>query len=89
MALELPRVIALTKDPGFFESWGFRVARREKLPRKIWADCVRCPKLHSCDEIAVERILVAEEDMPEPTRSWEFPMPHAAPTLDSNLPVGS
>jgi hypothetical protein len=24
---------------------------------KAWKDCLRCPKFHSCDEIAVLRVL--------------------------------
>jgi amino-acid N-acetyltransferase len=32
---------------------GFSVARREELPDKIYKDCVTCPKLACCDEIAM------------------------------------
>ena len=31
---------------------------RDRLPRKVWSDCVRCPKRHACDEIAVVLDLV-------------------------------
>jgi len=30
---------------------------RGELPLKAWKDCLRCPKFHSCDEIAVLRVL--------------------------------
>ena len=42
-----------TRTPGFFGHLGFEVARREELPDKIYKDCVHCPKLYDCDEIAM------------------------------------
>jgi amino-acid N-acetyltransferase len=51
--LELSRVFALTRKPGFFLKLGFELTRIEKLPRKVQRDCVFCPKFHSCDEVAV------------------------------------
>lgn len=52
-ALELPRVFALTRKPGFFLKLGFQLTRIEHLPRKVQKDCVFCPKFHACDEVAV------------------------------------
>ncbi|HMQ55086.1 MAG TPA: N-acetyltransferase [Anaerolineae bacterium] len=52
--LEIPRVFALTRKPGFFLKLGFRLTHIEKLPRKVKRDCVFCPKFHACDEAAVE-----------------------------------
>ena len=52
-ALGLPILIALTKEVSFFERCGFRVTARERLPRKVWTDCVQCPKRHACDEVGV------------------------------------
>jgi len=52
-ALELPRVFALTRKPGFFLKLGFQLTRIEDLPRKVQKDCVFCPKFHACDEVAV------------------------------------
>src|SRR5262249_36009919 len=40
--IALPRVIALTREVGFFERCGFVTHSREALPRKVWTDCVRC-----------------------------------------------
>ncbi|HKQ59297.1 MAG TPA: N-acetyltransferase, partial [Candidatus Eisenbacteria bacterium] len=57
-ALGIPRVIALTREVPFFERCGFVVVPRESLPRKVWTDCVRCPKRHACDEVAVALDLV-------------------------------
>lgn len=51
--LELERVFALTRKPGFFLKLGFQLTRIEHLPRKVQRDCVFCPKFHSCDEVAV------------------------------------
>jgi amino-acid N-acetyltransferase len=53
--LGLPTVFALTYAPRFFESLGFRVVDKDSLPRKIWVDCIDCPKFPNCDEIAVIR----------------------------------
>jgi argininosuccinate lyase len=59
--LGLRRVIALTREVGFFERCGFAVVERDALPRKVWADCIRCPRRHACDETAVVLELPARE----------------------------
>jgi amino-acid N-acetyltransferase len=46
-------VCLFTRTPAFFAHLGFQVARREELPDKIYKDCVCCPKLSDCDEIAM------------------------------------
>lgn len=46
-------VCLFTRMPGFFAHLGFEVARRQELPDKIYKDCVCCPKLSNCDEIAM------------------------------------
>ncbi len=51
--MELPRVFALTRKPGFFLKLGFKLTRIEDLPRKVQKDCVFCPKFRACDEVAV------------------------------------
>jgi amino-acid N-acetyltransferase len=53
--LGLPTVFALTYVPGFFESLGFQLVDKNSLPRKIWGDCIDCPKFPNCDEIALIR----------------------------------
>ena len=55
--LGLPRIFALTLEPGFFERLGFKVVAKEALPMKVWSDCARCPKQQECDEIALVRSL--------------------------------
>jgi amino-acid N-acetyltransferase len=46
-------VCLFTRTPSFFSHLGFEIARREELPDKIYKDCVCCPKLSNCDEIAM------------------------------------
>lgn len=43
----------LTYKPKFFASLGFEVVAKDKLPYKIWKDCIDCPKFPDCDEIAM------------------------------------
>lgn len=51
--LGLRRVYALTYVPELFEKLGFRRVDRSVLPRKVWTECVYCPKFAACGEIAV------------------------------------
>jgi len=48
-------VCLFTRIPDFFGHLGFTVAQREELPDKIYKDCLNCPKLHACDEVAMVR----------------------------------
>ncbi len=48
-------VCLFTRIPEFFGHMGFTVARREELPDKIYKDCLHCPNLFACDEIAMVR----------------------------------
>ena len=88
-ALGLPRVIALTREVTFFERSGFGAHQRESLPRKVWTDCVRCPKRHACDEVAMILDLVpgASDDAARQARSYVLPIPAAAVSDDPSLPV--
>jgi amino-acid N-acetyltransferase len=51
--LGVPKIFALTLEPGFFEKAGFAIVEKEALPMKVWSDCARCSKQQNCDEIAV------------------------------------
>ena len=53
----LDAVFAFTYVDAFFAKVGFHTVERGELPLKAWKDCLRCPKFHSCDEIAVLRVL--------------------------------
>ena len=46
-------VFALTFRPEFFFKLGFQLTDRAKLPHKVWNECIHCPKLLTCGEIAV------------------------------------
>jgi amino-acid N-acetyltransferase len=57
----LDAVFAFTYVQEFFQKVGFQVVERGILPLKAWKDCLRCPKFHACDEIAVLRVLRPEQ----------------------------
>jgi len=52
-ALGIGRLFALTYEREFFGRWGFEVVDRQKLPEKVWRECIACPKANACDEIAM------------------------------------
>jgi amino-acid N-acetyltransferase len=54
---DLHAMFAFTYVPDFFRRLGFQEVERGMLPLKVWKDCVRCPKFHCCDEIAVVKAL--------------------------------
>ncbi len=88
-ALDLPRVIALTREVGFFERCGFGVVSRDTLPRKVWTDCVRCPRRHACDEVAVVLDLKpgATAAAAAAAPSWVLPIPPPVESESAVLPV--
>jgi amino-acid N-acetyltransferase len=49
------KVFALTYVPELFEKLGFVRTDKALLPRKVWTECVYCPKFPACGEIAVIR----------------------------------
>lgn len=51
--LGVRRVFALTYVPELFEKMGFRRIDKALLPRKVWTECVYCPKFQNCTEVAV------------------------------------
>ena len=82
------RVIALTREVGFFERAGFSVASRDALPRKVWTDCVRCPRRHACDEVAVVLDLQpgATARAAAAAPSWVLPIPPPL-AIEPALPI--
>ena len=50
--LGLKQVIALTLQPGFFAKLGFRQVDVADYPHKVMADCSRCARRATCNEIA-------------------------------------
>lgn len=51
--LGVRRIFALTYVPELFEKMGFRRIDKALLPRKVWTECVYCPKFQNCTEVAV------------------------------------
>ncbi|MBN2050402.1 MAG: N-acetyltransferase [Spirochaetales bacterium] len=49
----VPEIIALTYQVDFFTRLGFTVTDKDDFPRKVWRECLECPKLEECDETAV------------------------------------
>jgi amino-acid N-acetyltransferase len=52
-ALGFMRVFTLTYKTQFFSSLGFTVTDKDKLPKKMWTDCLKCIKYPNCDETAM------------------------------------
>jgi amino-acid N-acetyltransferase len=48
-------VCLFTRIPEFFARMGFRPAEKAQLPDKLYKDCLRCPRLSACDEVAMIR----------------------------------
>ena len=70
---DLQSLFAFTYVPGFFRKLGFEQVVRDDLPLKAWKDCLRCPKFHACDEIAMLKRLRSETQQRPPcgfTRQW-------------------
>ena len=51
--LKVPEVITLTYKPDFFIRLGFELSDKNSFPRKLWRECIECPKLEQCDEIVL------------------------------------
>jgi len=52
-SLGLPTIFCLTYKPPLFEKYGFCQIDKMELPRKVWAECYRCPKFPDCEEVAL------------------------------------
>ncbi len=48
-------VCLFTRIPDWFSKFGFQMVERTALPDKIYKDCLKCPRLHACDEYAMVR----------------------------------
>jgi amino-acid N-acetyltransferase len=80
---ELHAIFAFTYVPDFFRRVGFREVERGELPLKVWKDCLRCPKFHCCDEIAVIKALRPDfvlQSAIEPEANL-IQLPHLKPAL--------
>jgi amino-acid N-acetyltransferase len=52
-SLGIKKVFVLTYHPEFFRELGFYDIEKDKLPHKIWSDCLKCPKFPNCREVAL------------------------------------
>jgi len=66
------RVFCLTRSPGFFDRLGFAPVDVNTLPEKVMKDCVGCPRLNCCDEIAM---VYAGEEMRDIPRETAYRSP--------------
>jgi amino-acid N-acetyltransferase len=64
-ALGVAELYCLTYQPEFFRALGFSEVERGTLPRKVWSECVRCPKFTECTEIPMT-LRVLDEETPAP-----------------------
>jgi len=55
--LGLRKVFMLTYKAKYFKKFGFKEISHSKLPHKIWAECIHCPKFPDCKETALLKIL--------------------------------
>lgn len=49
----ISKLISLTYQVEFFKKCGFLIIEKTEMPQKVWTDCIHCPKLPKCDEIAM------------------------------------
>ena len=59
--LGIKKAFALTFKPKFFLRMGYAEIQREKLPHKIWGECVKCPLFPDCGETALITELTARK----------------------------
>ena len=55
--LGIGKLFALTYEQDFFIRQGFEMIDRNDLPEKVWRECIACPRVDNCDEIAMMRKL--------------------------------
>ncbi len=63
---EFSQIYALTRAVEFFQKCGFEIAAKEEFPEKVWHDCVNCPLIADCDEVAVSMDLDLPDEEPLP-----------------------
>jgi amino-acid N-acetyltransferase len=54
----IARVFCLTRRLAFFGRLGFVPVPMERFPEKVWNDCRLCSRRDSCDETAMELVLI-------------------------------
>lgn len=51
------KIFVFTYQKKFFKKFGFEQIDKNRLPHKVWTDCLNCPKFENCDEIAMMKWL--------------------------------
>jgi argininosuccinate synthase len=69
-ARQFSTLFALTRAITFFEKCGFTITPKENFPEKVWNDCVACPLLANCDEVAVTLELDDAQEAPVPNEGF-------------------
>ncbi len=49
----ISNVFTLTYIPDYFKKLGFKTIPKERLPHKIWRDCISCEHFYNCTEEAL------------------------------------
>jgi len=57
IVLGVKKLFTLTYQPDFFKTLGFKEIAKDKLPHKVWKECIDCPKFPDCDEVAMIKML--------------------------------
>ncbi len=65
------KVISFTRQVAFFEHCGFQTVSRDSVPAKYFTDCVGCPMLSHCDEVAMEKALAVSVRTAQPEPGTE------------------
>lgn len=58
LELGLSELFVLTYIPDYFGRLGYAELDKNRLPHKIWADCLKCVHFPDCKEIAVFKIIM-------------------------------
>jgi len=55
--LGIRRIFLLTNKPKYFQKLGFKIISKASLPKRIWGECLNCPKFPDyCDEVPMIKI---------------------------------
>jgi len=58
-AVGVRKVFVLTFLPAFFEKLGYEQISKDRLPHKIWSECIKCPFFPDCNETALIKSISA------------------------------
>lgn len=59
--MQVPEILVLTYQVDFFAKLGFKATNKDQFPRKLWRECLECPKLEECDETVMHMKIDAGE----------------------------